>query len=231
MSNVRTASRIRSYLFGFKAINGGISMKLFSVQLGIACLLLALLSGCSGGGSSGNPPPEYGTVSLDNRSGVAIDEFYLTTAGNPSWGANHIGPGTLPTGAYYDFLDVPVGTYDARAVVVGALSIYRNDWYGIPVSANSIYTLTAFAAGFTGSIEVINNSVGANILGLYITPHSSATWGSNQISSSIAPAGSMHLYYLDPGSYDVKIVWDSGPDSLYSNQQVVSLTLWTMNVN
>ena len=193
-------------------------------------MLLSIAIASCGGGSANPSPASNGTVRLNNTSGVTIDEFYLSPASSSSWGADQLGASTLPTGFYYDVPNVPVGSYDARAIVLGAFSIYRSDLYGFSVTANATYTLVAAAGSFTGSLKVVNNTVGANIIALYVTPSTSSTWGSNQISSSIGPAGSMHLYYLYPENYDVQVVWDVGPDSIYVDQTVSSLSLLTLSV-
>jgi hypothetical protein len=198
-------------------------------------LLFPLLIACGGGGGEYTPPPggggtQYGAVRLNNASGVTIDEFYLTPSSSSSWGVDQLGSGTLPTGSFFDVSTVPVGTYDARAVVLGVFSIYHGDSYGFSVTANSTYNISAGPSSFTGSLEIVNDTAAANIIALYVVPSSSATWGSNQISSPIGPGGSQHLYYMSTGSYDVKVVWNTGPDSIYFNNTISSLTLLTLLV-
>ncbi len=192
-------------------------------------LLFPLLIACGGGGGGGT---QYGAVRLDNASGVTIDEFYLALSGSSSWGADQLGSGTLPTGSFFDVSNVPVGTYDARAVVLGVLSTYRGDSYGFSVTANSTYNISAGPSSFTGSLEIVNTNTtaGVNIIELYVVPASSTAWGSNQISSPIGPGGSQHLYYMSTGSYDVRVVWSVGPIEDIPDNQIRSLTLLTLNV-
>jgi len=202
--------------------------------------LFSLLIACgSGGGGGGAAPPaggggggtQYGTIRLSNVSGVTIDEFYISLASSSAWGSDQLGSSTLSSGFYFDVANVPVGTYDARAIVLGALSIYHGDLYGFSVTANSTYNIVAGSGSFTGSIKIVNNTVGANIVALYVSPSSSPTWGSSQISSTIGPSGFQHLYYMPTGSYDVKVVWNVGPDTLSYGNTISSLSLLTLYVN
>jgi hypothetical protein len=88
-----------------------------------------------------------------------------------------------------------------------------------------------YNSSFTGSLEIRNNTVSANIIAVYVVPADAPTWGVNQISSVIAPSGLRHLTDFPPGFYDVKVVWNFGPDSVYYDVKLDSLTLITLNVN
>ncbi len=204
-----------------------------------ACgILVSGLISCGGGGGGGGgggdggggiPPVTDGSVALHNNSSVTIDYLYLTPSGQASWGPDLLS-GALLSGATYTITGVPAGSYDGRAEVVGTYSIYYGEVYGFNVVAGSTYNLYAYNSSFSGSIKIVNNTVGANIIALYVVPSSSATWGPNQIASPIGPAGSMHLYFAPVGNYDVKVVWNVGPDSFYYNNSVTSLTLLTLYV-
>ncbi len=195
-------------------------------------LLFPLLIACGGGGGGGGGGTQYGAVRLNNASGVTIDEFYLTPSGSSSWGEDQLGSSTLPTGSFFDVSTVPVGTYDARAVVLGVLSTYRGDSYGFSVTANSTYNISAGPSSFTGSLEIVNanTTAGVNIIELYVVPASSTAWGNNQISSPIGPGGSQHLYYMSTGRYDVRVVWSVGSIEDIFDNQISSLTLLTLDV-
>jgi hypothetical protein len=204
-----------------------IKKRLFSLAM---LLLLFSLHACGGGGATDPvPPPGTGTVRLHNNSGVTIDYAYLTLSTSSTWGPNQL-PGPLASGYYYDIFDVAAGTYDAQAVVAGVYSTYYGYFYSFGISAGSTSDLYAVSSGFTGSLKIVNGTVGAYILGLYVTPSESQSWGVNQIFSGIGPSGSKHLTDLPAGPYDIMVVWDTGPDSFYWSNPISSLTLLTQTV-
>ena len=205
--------------------------KLLIPTLLISSLVFLLVS-CgpqSGSESDASAPPQAaGTLRLNNGSTLAIDYVYLSPAALYTWGPNVL-PGPLPPGMYYDVVNIPAGTYDAAARVVGTLSIYSGILYNFSITAGSTYQSFVVDASFTGSLKIVNNTVGANIIGLYVSPTGSPTWGSNQISSTIVPGNFYHMYDLSSGNYNVKVVWDVGSDSFFS-ATISSLTLTTLSV-
>jgi len=66
---------------------------------------------------------------------------------------------------------------------------------------------------------------------MYVVPSDASTWGTNQASSVIWPGGSLHLIDFVPGLYDVRIVWNVGPDSIYYDVRISSLALTAVNAN
>jgi hypothetical protein len=88
-----------------------------------------------------------------------------------------------------------------------------------------------YNSSFTGSLEIRNNTLNANIIGIYVVRSNAPTWGVNQTSSIIGPSGLLHLTDFTPGFYDVRVVWNVGPDSIDYDIKVDSLTLTTLNVD
>jgi hypothetical protein len=84
---------------------------------------------------------------------------------------------------------------------------------------------------YTGSLEIRNNTVGATIIEVYVVPSNASSWGLNQTSSVIRPGDILQLYDMEPGFYDVMIVWNVGPDSIYYDIPVDSLTVTTLDVD
>lgn len=184
-----------------------------------------LLTASCGGGST----PATGTLGLHNSSSVPIDNFYLSPTTQSLWGPNQLAS-SLDSGFYTEFVVLP-DTYDAKATTIGFDSTYYAYLYDFTITAGNTFDLFAFDSNFTGSMEVTNDTVGAVIIELYIVPSGSTTWGPNQITTSIGPAGFFHLTDMPADSYDVKVVWDVGPDSDYFNNSVNSLTLTTLPVS
>jgi hypothetical protein len=103
--------------------------------------------------------------------------------------------------------------------------------YDIPIYAGDRIVLNVYNDSFSGSLQIINITLGANIIRVYVVPAGATTWGDNQTSSDIGPSGVLHLSDLDPGLYDVMIVWNIGDNSFYYDISVDSLTLTTINAD
>jgi hypothetical protein len=197
----------------------------------MAAVMLSLCS-CGGGGDSYNHPPDQtpGTIELMNNSVATIDGFYLAPIDQTSWGPNIL-LGPLFSGNNTFIVDIFPDFYDAKIRATGVYSIYSAYVYDIPVASGDILPLYVYNSSFTGSLEIRNNTVGANIIGVYVVPFNAPTWGVNQTASIIRPSGLFQLYDMEPDLYDVKVVWNVGPDSIYYDINVDSLTLTTLNVD
>ena len=191
--------------------------------------LVFCLCSCSGSGDEHHYPGP-GTIELHNHSDASIDHFYLAPVDQSSWGPNILVDLLFPD----DFaliLDIEPGFYDAEMTVTGLYSDYYAYLYDIDISPGRNIVLNVYNSSFTGSLEIYNETVGAYITGVYVVPAGAPTWGSDQSTSDIGPSGHLHLSDFDPGLYDVKIVWNVGPDSDYYDVSIESLTLTTLNVN
>lgn len=183
-------------------------------------------SAASGGGTTPTSPTTTGSFQLSNQTGLPISLAYIAPDSASSWGDNLLST-SLADGASQTFSGYTPGVYDGQAVIAGAFSIYFGYVSNMTLSAGQTYSITSTPSAYSGSIKVNNNSSTRTILGVYISPTTSTTWGPNQISSSIAPGGSIHFYDIIPANYDIKIVWNSGTDSTYPSVNVSYLTLTT----
>lgn len=190
-------------------------------------LTISLVTACDGHDTH-HPT---GTVQLENNnSSLSIDEFNFSPFDQSTWGANQLSSPLL-AGLSFDISSVPIGTYDARALVKGLFSTYSTYLYDIPVFEGDLVTAVSTDSGYTGSLKIVNGTVDAKITALYISPSTSSVWRENQIDSEIVPSGSIHLFDVGTGLYDVKVVWDVGPDSIYYDKSIESLTLLTLTVS
>jgi len=197
------------------------------IRLLLMSLVFSFLAAC-GGGHDGH---STGTVELENNnSSLSIREFNFSPFDRATWGVNQLSSPLL-AGLSYDIFSVPTGYYDARAIVKGLHSTYSTYLYDIAVTEGDIVTAVSTDSGYTGSVKIDNGTVDAKIIGLYISPSTSSVWKENQIDSQIVPSGSVHLFDIAKGLYDVKVVWDSGPDSFYYDKSIESLTLLTLTVS
>jgi hypothetical protein len=197
----------------------------------MAAVILSLCS-CGGGGGDYNAPRDTtpGTIELINNSVATINGFYLAPTDQTSWGPNILS-GPLFSGQNTFIVDIFPGYYDVKIGAAGVYSDYFGYLYDIPIAAGDTVPLNAYNSSFTGSIEIRNNTLNANIVGIYVVPSNAPTWGINQTSSIIGPSGLLHLTDFTPGFYDVRVVWNAGPDSIDYDIKVDSLTLTTLNVD
>lgn len=198
------------------------------IRLLLITLLISTLTACGGGHDS---TYSTGIVQLDNdNSSLSIREFNFSPIDQSIWGVNQLSSPLL-AGLSFDISSVPVGIYDARALVNGLYSTYSTYIYDVPVIDGSVVTVVSTDSGYTGSLKIVNGTVGAKIIGLYLSPSTSSVWRENQIDSQIVPSGSMHLFDINTGLYDVKVVWDVGPDTFYFDKSIESLSLLTLTVS
>lgn len=189
-------------------------------------ILLGAVTGCV----TVDDPHWTGDLTLYNDTSLPISELYLASVSDPSWGPNRLSS-PVPSGSYYPLTGITPGIYDVQAVIRGDLSTYYGYIYDIFISAWHTYNLYAYNSDFSGSLKIVNDTAASYIEGIYISPTGSGSWGPNQISSSIGPGFSTHFYDLPADSYDVRIVWDTPPDSFYYSNIIGSLTLLTLYVN
>jgi hypothetical protein len=203
-----------------KAIRAGLILSIF---------IVLIFSGC-GDDFHHHLGPATGNVELNNYSDATIDGFYLVLVSEPSWGPNIL-PDLIYPGGSRLFTGIAADYYDAKIRSTGLYSDYFAYQFDIPIDSRDTFALNVFNSSFSGSLEIRNNTSGANIIGVYVVPADASTWGVNQVSSIIGPSGVLHLTDFNPGLYDVKVVWSAGPDSIYYNNSIESLTLTTLTVD
>jgi len=194
----------------------------------ILVLAAAVLLSPSGCGVSDDGTT--GTIELNNNSIVTIDGFYLAPVDQASWGPNILS-GPLFSGQQTFIVDIYPGYYDAKIRAAGIYSDYFGYLYDIPIATGDTVPLFVYNSSFTGSLEIRNNTLNANIIGIYVVPSNAPTWGVNQATSVIWPSGLLHLTDFASGFYDVRVVWNIGPDSIYYDIRIDSLTLTTLDVD
>lgn len=175
----------------------------------IAFILFGALLACGGGGGGGGsapPPPSTGSIHVTNGSNnLPMTELYVAPANSTTWGPNQLTT-SLSAGGAITLTSVSVGTWDIRAVWSNGAT-YTEPSEVVTAGSTCYCTLTPAT---TGTIRVTNASGSYPMTELYISESSSPTWGSNQLTSSLAPNSSLSFTGLAPGSWDVKGVWSNG---------------------
>jgi hypothetical protein len=181
-------------------------------------------------GRDGYHDYSLGAIELRNYSDATIDRFYLPSIDQPLWGPNILADFIYPDD-YMQITDIDPGNYDAMITVRDPYSDYFAYVYDIHIEPGLIYTLDVDNYSFTGSLEIHNNTSGTDIIGLYVVSVSNPTWGDNQASSDIRPSCTIHLNDFDPGRYDVRVIWNAGPETVYNDISIDSLVLTTLDVD
>lgn len=189
-------------------------------------VLLGAVLGCGGGGDE--PLRGPGALAFYNDTSLPITSLYLTPSDASSWGPDQLNYDLLP-GEHYIMTGIDSGYYDVKATIIGNLSTYYGYIYDNRIEAWRTYHLNAYDSDFTGSMEIVNDAGSFYIDAVYVSPKDANSWGPNQITQSLAPGESVHLYDLPAGSYDVWVVWNTSPVNVYYEDKVVeSLTLMTV---
>ncbi len=204
-------------------------------RAGLICLSVVMilsLYGChsyeDGDHYGANHHYSLGAIELNNYSDVTIDHFYMTPSDQSSWGSDILSE-SLYSVETVIVEDIEPDNYDAMITVSDQYSDYFCYLYDISISPHDIYTWDVYNSSFTGSLELHNIS-DADILEVYVVPADDSTWGDNQTTSDIRPAGRLHVNDLERGLYDVMVVWDVGPESIYYGIMINSLTLTELDV-
>ena len=197
------------------------------VKLVLLVLLVLSVAGCY---VEIDPPWLTGNVELNNRSDATIDAFYLATTDQSSWGSNLLGRLVYPDD-YVVFSYITPNNYDAMIRATGFFSTYYAYAYNLPVRSNLTIVLNVYNSSFSGSMEIFNQTATASIIAIYVVPADATDWGENQIFHSVGPGGTLEILDLDPGVYDIRIVWSFGPDSFFYDVDIESLVVTTLNAD
>ena len=184
---------------------------------------------CGGGGSSNPPPaaPTTGSMELTNGTSSYIDEVYVTPSTSATWGGIQNGSSIAPS-AVWTLNSIPPDTYDAKLVIIGAVSRYNAYSLGFPITAGTTSASTVYSSSFTGSLRVVNGS-SSSITSLYVVPSGAGSWGSNQLSTTIPLSGVFVLANIPSGSWDVQCVhYDASTNTGYG-VSIASISSTTVN--
>lgn len=191
----------------------------------VACLLLvALLISCGGGG--GHPPPPEGNLRVYNDGNLTLRHLYVTPSTSSTWGVDQLAPSFLLPTESITLTRLYPGTYDVQA------RFSDGSWdqvYDVHIQDGATTILSMMNTG-NGAVAVFNNS-GFTINGIYLTPHSATTWGPNQADLPLITGQTLTLTGVAPGTYDLRVVFFSGPPVDTLNFSVVAGATSTIQVN
>ncbi len=188
-----------------------------------AVVVLASLVVACGGGNKAPPPTGY--VQFTNLTSYMIDEFYAKPSASPDWGSaqNQSGP-IAPSGTFL-ITGVPPGSWDFSAVSVILGTPYYAYAYGQPVVADGTLGLAFDNTDFSGSLSVKNGNNTYSINSLYVKRSSQLDWGTNQLSSGLAPGNSTWLDDWHADYYDVMCVYPVGDPWVVTGAYIASFSV------
>jgi hypothetical protein len=160
----------------------------------------------------------YGSLKVQNNTTVTIGYVYCVLSTSTVWGSDWLGTNILPSGSSFTISTLSPGTYSARLAVSGTYSYYYSYGNNMAITTGNTYALTAINSGFTGTLHIVNSNASYPITELYVSLSTNTTWGSNQLTTSIAASGTFNLSDIPAGTYDVKAVRNG---TTYTNMGIV----------
>ncbi len=157
----------------------------FLVTLGVLCILL---------GGCGQPALIF---TLENQSGQAICEVYISPHSNTDFGENHLQEGQRIESGQKHAFQVPAGEYDLLARTCDQETVFSQDG----VNAESRFII----GGGDAQPLRLHNQTSAEICYVYFAAAQTGVWGEDQLArvESILP-GEKRIFYQPPGAYHVR---------------------------
>lgn len=106
----------------------------------LGAAVLALVTGAAGAARAQCDT----TFTLENRSGIQINELYFSSSRNSEWGNDRLGQNVLAAGASVRYQPRPGGAYDFRVVFANGRAVERRN-----VDLCSVSTVTVTAQGIS----------------------------------------------------------------------------------
>ena len=148
---------------------------------------------------------DYASLTLDNQSAIAINELYWKVIGTTAWSVNQLAS-PVQAGGSYTISNIPVGTYDLKAVMAGGEEKLQE---GIAFTKDQTVTWTFQSQQTqTASLTVDNGTASLTLSEIYISLDSSGAWGDNWLTNgeTIGPGTTKTFTGIDAGTYDLKAV-------------------------
>jgi len=179
-------------------------------------LAVLMLAGARPVAAQGDP-----SFNVVNRSGQAIQELYVSSAQENTWGQDRLGRSILENGRSFA-VRLPMGqcTNDIRVVYGGGRSEERRSVdtcqmtdvvFGRQSGPGSTNKRGPVASGRTGnpSFNLVNQT-SKTIQILRASPSSERSWGDDRLGNTVVPPGGTFAIRLPAGecSYDIRVEYD-----------------------
>jgi hypothetical protein len=164
------------------------------------------------------PAPAVGSVSVVNSTSFTITQLYVSPASAGTWGPDQL-TSTIAPGGSFTLTNIPPGTYDFKGIASDGTTFWQTN--SVTINAGATFTWTLLPPAPTvGSLRMENYHCNP-IDQLYVAPAGSSSWGTDQLSGTIAANGNFTLSSIPAGLYDVKGV---GIDGVYWTTYGISIT-------
>jgi hypothetical protein len=201
-------------------LDRGVAMNVHRRRV-LAVSALVLLAACSGGGGDAPPPPPpptTGSLYVVNSTSYTITQLYVSPASAGTWGPDQLSPSIAPSGSF-TLTDIPPGTYDFKAVASDGTTFWQTNSVTITAGNTTTWTLLP-PEPTTGALRMENYHCNP-VDQLYVSPASSGSWGTDQLSGTVATNGNFTLTSIPAGEYDVKAV---GMDGIFWTSYGITIT-------
>jgi len=187
-------------------------MRTGAIPLLFAVISMTLISGCF------EKVPLSVTNGLENYD---IHIIYISRSTDSIWGTNHL-PGTdiLEPGRTAEVL-VAKGLYDIQVTDEDGDTYTLEDvkidgdgfnWTVTIDQIDAVQTSSSRVANTSGSCPVtLTNDLGSwDIVGVYISPSDSDSWGDNHIEGEVLYPGDTYTAYVESDTYDIYLEDEDG---------------------
>jgi|GEM_PF-591267 len=169
---------------------------------------------------------------IENQSDEDIWYVYISPVEDDYWGNDLLGSEILWAGESHDFYLTP-GAYDLR-VDDSDQNALQTEW-NLNIRSDQTWVFSGSDSGGGGGGEyrfTIQNQSNEDIWYVYISPSENTTWGSDWLGADILWAGESYDFYVDAGSYDLRLA-DSSSSEL-QEEYGINITgdyIWTFTGN
>ncbi|MBX6376180.1 MAG: hypothetical protein IRZ13_18375 [Acetobacteraceae bacterium] len=170
------------------------------------CLAAPLLAAGPAAAQSNDP-----SFNLVNRSGQTINEIYVSSANQDTWGRDWLGANVLPNGQAMP-IRIAVGqdcVNDIRVVYANGNAEERRRVNTCDLVEVVFGSQADASASQNPSFNLVNNS-GRTIMEIYASPARDNNWGPDRLGANVLPAGQSFAVRLPLGDcvYDIRVVYD-----------------------
>jgi len=163
-----------------------------------------------------------GSLQIVNSTSRTISEVYFSPTTSTTWGSDQLS-GTISSGSTWTLTDIPPDSYDLKVVFSDTSDLTGSqviDYSAATITAGGTVTITLTDSNIEGSLKITNSS-SKTITEVNVSPTTSDTWGSDQLSGTISSGSTWTLTDIPPGNYDLRVIYS---DSTSTTEMGVTIT-------
>jgi hypothetical protein len=153
------------------------------------------------------PPLSEVTYTIENRTGLDVDDIFIRGKDEPAWGADRLGSGDIPPGGSFS-LTLMAGFYDVQAVDSEGGILYEA--YDHPIGAEPSSQVTVLDLQLEFFIE---NRMGADVCSLAVLMVGAPEWTTLHTAADGAIHNGERVYFtLLAGRYQLAVTLCDGTE-------------------